>query len=217
MSKIMAELLKAADMKAPKGDPDQAFLLRLRKHADAAFDEDEALWESLSKEAQSWFNEAATSVKNKKDIAVFSDLAKPAKAEKPATKKAAVVEEDEDPAPEEVADDDEGDDDVKKPAKKGAVAKKAAAPAKKAVGKKAAAPPAKKANGEKPKKSMLRALREMVCGKPELTTEQLTKKLDSAGYKVSAMTVGTLRSDCRNTLKIAQEMGVVLKGLDFDA
>lgn len=205
MSKIMAELLKAANMKPPK-TVDQKFLQSLRKNADTAFDENEEAWEKLSPKAQNWFNAAATAVKKQTDIADFPDADKPD------------------------AGDNEGEDDVAKKAAKKAPAKKAAATedkasAKKAAAKeetkapakKAAAAPAKKAAGEKPKKSMLKFVRELICNNVALTAEQLTQKLEKAGYEASPLTVGTIRSDTRNTLKIAQEQGVVLSKLDFDA
>lgn len=202
-SKIMAELLKAAGMKEPK-TVDQKFLQTLRKNADTAFDENEEIWEKLSAKAQNWFNAAATAVKKQADIADFPDADTP-----------------------DAGGTAEGDEDVAKKAAKKAPAKKAAAdekaPAKKAAAKddkapaKKAAAPAKKAAADKPKKSMLKFVRELICNNIALSAEQLTQKLEKAGYEASPLTVGTIRSDTRNTLKIAQEQGVDLKKLDFDA
>lgn len=202
-SKIMAELLKAAGMKEPK-TVDQKFLQTLRKNADTAFDENEEIWEKLSPKAQNWFNAAATAVKKQADIADFPDADTP-----------------------DAGGTAEGDEDVAKKAAKKAPAKKAAAdekaPAKKAAAKddkapaKKAAAPAKKAAADKPKKSMLKFVRELICNNIALSAEQLTQKLEKAGYEASPLTVGTIRSDTRNTLKIAQEQGVDLKKLDFDA
>lgn len=196
-SKIMDELLKATGIKAPKDPNDQQFLTKLWKAVDGLADAD---WDKIGNKAQAWSNAAATAVKKEEDIKPFPDLSDPEGGDQTEA---------------------EGDDQVAKKAAKKAPAK--AAPAKKAApapAKKAAAAPAKKAaakNGDKPKKSMLRAVREMICKKPELTTEQLVKKLEDAGYDASATTIGTIRSDTRNTLKIAQELGIVLKDLDFDA
>lgn len=216
MSAIMNELLKVAKMKAPK-TIDQPFLLKLRKAADAKFDENEDAWEALSAEAQNWMNDAAKAVKKEKPLPMFAD-AEPAEED-----------DDENENSTDAADDaaeTEEDEEMSKTAKK--APKKA--PAKKAAPKKAAAEntakkavkaPAKKAapkkaNGGKVK-SLARAARELICSKPELDTAAIVKKLEAQGYEASISTIGTLRSDGRAMIKVLQDLGINPAKINLDA
>lgn len=203
---VFEELCASAALKPPKDPNDQVFLAKLWKSIDGLDDEE---WKELSQGAQKWANAAANAKKADKDFPKVPDAPKPESA-----------------ADEEAGEDESGD----APVAKKATAKKAAAPAAKkaaaAPAKKAAAAPAKKAaapaaakkaaNGEKPKKSMLRAAREIICKAPHLTVEDIIGKLEGQGYEAAPVTIGTIRSDTRNTLKIAQELGVKLDALDFD-
>lgn len=200
---VYAELCAAAAMPEPKDATNQTFLAKLWKAIDGLDDKD---WELLGEPAQKWANSAAAAKKADKDFPLIKDAPKPSSAE------------------EEAGEDEAGEAPVAKKAvaKKGAAAPKKAAtpPAKKAAAapaaKKAAASGAKKAAGEKPKKSMLRSAREIICKAPHLNVEQIIAKLETAGYEAAPVTIGTIRSDTRNTLKIAQELNVDLEKMDFD-
>lgn len=69
------------------------------------------------------------------------------------------------------------------------------------------APPPK----EKPRKrktSACHTIKIFVIKKPSITVEELGKKLENAGLKVSNVTISTLRSDVRDTLRVLNELGV---------
>lgn len=70
MSKIKAELLKVTGLKEQKDESDQEFRRRLLTAVHAL---DDKGWESLSEEAQDWFNTAADQKNSKKDIHGFPD------------------------------------------------------------------------------------------------------------------------------------------------
>lgn len=62
---------------------------------------------------------------------------------------------------------------------------------------------------ERPRKSMLRAAKELLCDYPEISARQLMEKLERRGYEAAAVTITSIRNDFRDTIKVAQEMGYI--------
>lgn len=136
------------------------------------------VWEGVTKPSQDWNNDAAVSLKEGKSIADFSDT-------------------DEDTVGEEV-DEEEADE----PAPK---AKKAKANGQKeAKSEKEKLPPHP---ASVRKVSACHTIKKMVVKKPTITVAELSEKLKEDGLKVSDVTIATLRSDCRDTLRVLNEVG----------
>jgi membrane protein involved in colicin uptake len=197
---VFDELCATAAVKAPKDPNGQAFIVKLWKAIDNLSDKD---WEALSEPAQNWSVDATKLQAADKDLPLIPGAPSPD------------AEEEEETATEEGGETTVAKKAAKKKAAAPAPAKKAAAPApaKKAV-KKAAS--SSKANGEKPRKSMLKAAREIICKAPHLNVDDICTKLEGLGYEAAPVTIGTIRSDTRNTLKIAQELKVDVGAMDFD-
>lgn len=117
MSKILQELIKAADLSTKRGESPKDQKIRLVQ-AIGEISEDE--WNGLSEAAQNWFNEAADLVNAKKAPPDFPDEAKEEKAEEKTTtrRRSAAAEEKEEKAYE-----PEVDDEVEVKTKRGAVTK----------------------------------------------------------------------------------------------
>lgn len=93
MSAIKKQLVELTDVTAKRGEDEQDHLKRLVRGVADLSDKD---WDSLSPEAQAWYNDAASALNKKKDIPGFPDAQKedeaparrgraPVKEEKPAT------------------------------------------------------------------------------------------------------------------------------------
>lgn len=135
------------------------------------------VWEGVTKPAQDWNNDAAISLKEGKSIVDFPDM-----------------EEEGDPTDDEI--------DAEEPAPK---AKKA-----KANGHKEAKPEKEKLPPHPAsvrKVSACHTIKKMVVKKPTITVAELSEKLKEDGLKVSDVTIATLRSDCRDTLRVLNEVG----------
>ncbi|HVQ71166.1 MAG TPA: hypothetical protein VMT08_27035 [Bradyrhizobium sp.] len=67
-----------------------------------------------------------------------------------------------------------------------------------------------KSYGEaRPRKSMLRATKELLCDYPEIGVQQLMEKLERLGYEAAPVTITSIRRDFLDTIKVAREMGYV--------
>ena len=213
MSALEKALLKATAAKPQKsGEDRQKFLLRIMLAVQKLPDED---WESLAaiEGAQDWFNAATDADNAEKPVPDFPDAEADAEAD---------AEEDEDQGEQEDEDNQEEDEMAKtakkaKPPAKGASAKKepAAKPAKAAAKGADAKKPAKDAEKKKPaaapKKglSMRRTLKMIVIKTPKMPVDELIALLEKKGYKSpSKLTVTSIRSDTRDTMKVLNEAGL---------
>jgi hypothetical protein len=216
------EILSAAtEITQEKGEDRQAYLTRLH---DAATELDESGWDDLGEPAQLWVNKATKAEQANKEIPEFPDVEptdddEEEEVEEEAAEEEADTESDSEESNEE---DDVTDTDTetekppkKKPAPKAAkpAAKKAAAP--KAAAKEKPAKKAVKADGGSKATSARRLLKQFVVKKPSITVDDLMERAKKAGHKLSDIYISSLRSDTRDTLKVAKECGVVLEDLDL--
>ena len=210
MSAIEKALLEATGAKPQKSNEDrQKYLTRLALAASKLPDDE---WEELGavEGVHAWGNAAIEADNNKEPIEDFPDA------------EAGDEVKDEDVEADADADDGESEKEekVKKPAKKSAAAGKAPAAksAKKAVngGKpaekaaKAAKPekPAPKAKAVKPA-SMRRTLKMIVIKRPKMPVDELIEALEKKGFKSpSKLTVTSIRSDTRDTMKVLNDAGL---------
>ena len=183
VSKIEQELLDATAFKSKKNEETQAYLVRLMRAVAKLKDPD---WEALSTDAQNWNNDAAQAFQEGKPIVNFSDIEEEAE------------ESEEDEAVEDSkVDEEESEEDEEE-----------------------SAPVAAKANGQKDKPkskpapvqtgrkiSACHIIKKMVVKKPQITVTELSEKLKADGLKVSDVTIATLRSDLRDTLRVLNELG----------
>jgi len=61
----------------------------------------------------------------------------------------------------------------------------------------------------RPRKSMLKAARELLFDYPTIKVEQLCRKLERLGYEAAPLTITTIRRDFMDTIRIAEERGYV--------
>lgn len=180
-SEIEMELLVASSLKLKKDEDRQDYLTRLMKAVSKLKDPE---WELLSKEAKDWNNDAAEAYKGGVALAEFPDLEEESSADDPIDEE--VDEEDEAPPVKQA---------VKKPEKE--------------------AKPAKEKEASKPqvsaaprKVSACHTIKKMVVKKPSITVAELSEKLKAEGLKVSDVTIATLRSDLRDTLRVLNELNI---------
>jgi len=233
LSKLEVLITKALNIKAKAKEERQVFLGRIVDAADDMEDDD---WDKLPKEAQKWINAATKAADSKKTIPDFPDAEAVDDVEgeedadgdiveeeddepkkKKSTKK--VVEEDDDeetadedePAPKKtnrsksrqpVEDDDEEEEETETVAKK--KVKKAAGktPAKKVVEK----TKTKRVAGALPMGAPT-IIKQMILKKPEITKDELAAALEKKGFKTSILTISTVRSDFRNSLRVMKDAG----------
>lgn len=135
-------------------------------------------WEGLSTEAQEWVNSGAEAHKAKDALEDFPDY----------------EEVEDEPADEEA--DDEADEEVEEEkAPVEAKPKKEEKPVKESY-----ASPAPR------KVSACHMIKKIVVKKPKITVAELSEKLKADGLKVSDVTIATLRSDLRDTLRVLNEL-----------
>lgn len=207
------ELQKATGVKAGKGNR-QAYLEKLVVGVSELQD---AKFNKLSADASAWFKEAEAAYNAEHDIPEFSEDDVPAEAgdgdeETGGKQEQEDAGEQQDTASSErptagarrgrrtQADNEEGNTmtTAKKKAAaksngKAPAAKKAAAPKKKAV----------KAMGQ----GAPTLIKQMVLKNPEISTAELTDKLKAKGLKVSSLTVSSIRSGFRHSIRILNEAG----------
>ncbi len=218
MSKIMKEIAKLSGTgPIEKGEDAQEYKKRLLVDAGKMADDE---WDTLSPEAQSWINDAQKAENESAELPDFPDALKPIKE--------AVDKMNNTPLDEEtIVDGDKSSTKAKKkktssppPTKKkppmttkkktSDSPSKKAAPAKKEVVKKSS-----------PKPGVVRReagaqdfIKQEIMRNPHITREDLHEKVKKKGFKVSSLTVSTLRSGFRNSLKIIRDAGH-LKGIDI--
>lgn len=178
-SKIEQELLAATGVKPKKNEDQQAYLTRLMRAVAKLKDPE---WEGLSTDAQEWNNGAAEAHKAGDEIADFPDYA---------------AIDDNPPVDEEV---DEEEEVVPPPVVK------AKDKEKKPIEKPAPKPAVVAGTGRKV--SACHMIKKMVVKDPTITVAQLSENLKSDGLKVSDVTIATLRSDLRDTLRVLNELNI---------
>jgi septal ring-binding cell division protein DamX len=184
MTPIETELNTALKLKQKKGENHQLYLSRIITTIQSI---PEDTWEALSVPAQRWANVATRAYEAKTDIPGFEEdeiaaAANGAKAPKAGAKAA-----------------------PKAAAKTAAPAKPAATTAAKAAAKPAAKTAAKAV-------SMCHTIKQLVVKNPEMPVPDLAAKLTSMGFeKPNAVTIMTVRSDTRNTIKVLQDGGYLNK------
>jgi len=224
---IEAEVRKAFNIKPKDGEDFDTYLKRIC----SAVDGDKSdIWDTLSDEAQTYLNSVSMALKKGEDLPAFpgEEGADEDAAPKGKVKPDAAEEEDEGDEPETTK--------KKKEAplatKKKAVAKTTAKPVKGAKGKpvtgdvkkskkadagkpakdkKKAAAPKKDKPAKKKEKSATLRIKELVFGKPDITSEQVAEKLKKEGFSASASTVASYRADFLHSMRYLKTEGV--KGL----
>ena len=191
MSKLEKELVEATNLKEKKNEKRQDYLMRLCR-ATAKVPDD--VWEGLSTAAQDWNNAAAEAITDSKPIVDFEpDVA----AAKPGSEETGdpVDDLEEDEELEEESDEDEEEEEPV------ATKPKAKVEAKKAE----LHPPTKTHPGRKV--SACHTIKKIVVKQPTISVADLSEKLKASGFKVSDVTIATLRSDLRDTLRVLNEVG----------
>jgi hypothetical protein len=207
---IREMLLEATGVKPKKNEVDADLIKRLISKAETL---DEEGWESLSTEAQEFYNSVIEAGKKHADgeiLELSADDVPPFPDEDDG-----VVEDGEDERGEEEPEDDTNDEPgeeevMETKTKKIAATKKT--PAKKAADKPAAKKTAaskKNGSGEKKPLSMRRRLKQIVIKKPSISVEDLMSKLKDEGYKGTEMTIGSMRADTRDTMKALVDAGLL--------
>lgn len=221
-----ALLRKMVATKPKAKEPREDFLARLLDGVEKLEDKD---WEKMGQEpggtaAQQWCNDAVDARKGEKELPDFVAAAdEEADAEDDAEGEADDVAEDEAEDEAGAADDDEEDKPVKK-AKAKVVAKtkvkaKAAKVAKAEPEEKEAPAKSLRAKSAKlpsngPIDGIKVRIKDLVIDEPNIPLEDLLAKLSKGGDKMSRMTVSSVRSETRHTLRVLKQKGK-LKGVEI--
>jgi hypothetical protein len=182
VSAIEQELLEATVLKLKRKEERQAYLTRLML-ATAKLPDPE--WEQLSTEAQEWTNGAAEAHKAGAALEDFPDYEEP-----------------EDEEVDEEAEEEEAEEEKAPVAAKGNGMK--AKPEKQVASPKIQ--PAQQAGVRKV--SACHTIKKMVVKKPTITVSEIAEQLKESGLKVSDVTIATLRSDLRDTLRVLNELKI---------
>ena len=177
-SAIEKELCEVAAITIKKNEDRQKYLKRLMLKVTKLPDPD---WEALSKESQDWTNGAAEAYKAGDELEDFPDY-------------------------EEVDDNPPMDEEVNEEA----VSVAAKTKANKKADKVEKEPDVRPATNTHPgrKVSACHTIKKMVVKEPKITVAELSERLKESGLKVSDVTIATLRSDLRDTLRVLNEVGV---------
>lgn len=207
--KIETELLEATKLKAKKHESRQEYMARLCRATAKVTDE---IWEGLSTAAQDWNNAAAEALSDGKEIADFLEDEKPEPDEDDVVNDPVDDEEEKEPEDEEDEEELDEEEDLKplaaKAAKQNGKAKGKPEPEvedEPEVEKTELRPPTKSHPGRKV--SACHTIKKLVVKKPSITVAELAEKLKASGLKVSDVTIATLRSDLRDTLRVLNEVG----------
>ncbi len=186
VSKIEEELLAVTKLPEKKKEDRQKYLYRLMYAAAKVKDD---VWESISPIAQDWVNGGAEAHKAGDEIEDFPDY----EEDEPDTN----------PRPEEV--DEEVDEEAapvvvkkKEPKKTEPKEEKEEKPVK------AAKEPEKQVR----RVSACHMIKKLIVQTPKITVDELSKQLKDMNLKASDITVATLRSDMRDTLRLFNELGM---------
>lgn len=203
-SKIEAELLGAVgDFEEKKNEDRQDYLERLMKAVSKVKD---PVWETLSTEAQNWNNAAAQSYKDEYELDDFPDLEEEARSSRvsPVEETSLAPEEPADaPAEKELVHAGEHVNGHRQSSKVSGHATRGR-PKKKLVLRESAE---FSVNPNSKKISPCNIIKRMVVRKPSATVQEIKQKLDEHGLRVTDITISTLRSSTRDTLRVVNEEG----------
>lgn len=189
-SKIELELQAATKIVQKKNEDPQKYLLRLMLAVTKLLDPE---WEALSTESQEWVNCAAEIARtNKTDGLKFGDKGYKELEDFPDFEDVVDIKEDDDVNEEATVDNEE---EPVKPKKEKPQAKQEAKSEK-----------AETSSGAPRKVSACHMIKKLVVKKPKITVAELSEKLKADGLKVSDVTIATLRSDLRDTLRVMNEL-----------
>lgn len=181
MSQIEEELINATGLTAREKEDRQKYLSRMMRAVTKLPDDD---WADLSNDAQTWTNDAATAHKEGKSIPEFPDL-------------------------DDVEDQEDLDDEVEQEDIDDQVEEESVDPETGEI----EDAPEKEEQTAKPKRSggkrhsACHTIKMMVIKKPSITVKELSDKLKTKDLKVSDVTIATIRSDTRDTLRVLNEVG----------
>jgi hypothetical protein len=203
---IREELLEATGVKPKKREIDAELIKRLISEGE---DLDEEGWESLSTEAQEFYNSVIEAGKKHADgkVLELADVDVPPFPDEDD----GVVDDGEDERGEEATDDDkddEGEEVMETKAKKAATGKKTAAKKTAEPATKKTAASKKNGSGEK-SVSAKSILKKLIIKNPALKVDDLETRLNKDGHKLSRMTIATTRSETRDTMKILVAQGLL--------
>lgn len=208
VSGIELELQEVSEVSQKKREDRQTYLTRLMREVSKIPDD---IWGSLSKDAQDWNNDAATAFKDGRDIDDFSE-----EDEEPVEEETSVEaqEDDEEPADEGTAlvEADVGPSDTwsKQTEELGLEPQAEEQP----VVKRGPGRPRKDESASQPamvtkvrgkNTSACHKIKRMVVKKPWISVDEITAKLKAEGLKVTPVTIATLRSSVRDTLRVLNE------------
>lgn len=229
MPSIEKELQELTGVTQNRREGDQAYLERIVK---ALNDVSDNKYNKLSKDAQTWAEEATEAYNDKDEIAAFPEAAededepeeeaRPRRAARGRHDEAETETESED-EPED-ADDDENqpeDDDMpatrtdddeasRKRGAKTAPARKTAPAASKS---KTAAKDGKERTASPKAGGGLTYVRELLVKNPDITVPDLAEKVKAKGFAVSTQTLHTTRSGFRQDLRVLQDAGLLKRKL----
>ena len=165
----------------------------------------DSVWDTLSTEAQNWNNAAAMSYKDEYELDDFPDL-----EEEPKSSRVSPVEEtslapekpDDAPSERELVRAGEHVNGYRQPPKASGATR--GRPKKKLVLLESAE---FAANPNSKKISPCNIIKRMVVRKPSATVQEIKQKLDEHGLRVTDITITTLRSSTRDTLRVLNEEG----------
>jgi len=182
VSGIELELQEVSEVQQKKREDRQTYLIRLMRAVSKVEDD---IWGSLSKDAQDWNNEAATAFKEGRELVDF-----PVEDEEPEAEETAVEASEGDtegvPPQEEVWEEPESEEPVPEPEKQ----------------------PTMRTKVRGKNTSACHTIKRMVVKKPHITVDEITAKLKTMDLKVTPVTISTLRSSVRDTLRVLNEEGL---------
>lgn len=212
VSGIELELQEVSEVQQKKKEDRQDYLTRLMR---AVADVPDDIWGSLSKDAQEWNNDAATAFKEGRDIDDFLEEDEEPEEEETNVEAPEADEEpiDEEASPLEEAMKVEGASDAwnKQTEELGLEPQEES---EQPVVKRGPGRP-RKVEGENQSNlvtkirgkntSACHKIKRMVVKKPYITVDEITAKLKVEGLKVTPVTIATLRSSVRDTLRVLNE------------
>lgn len=205
-SAIEQELIKITNVNRRRKEDYQDYMQRMCDAIDSIPADD---WETMSEEAQEFANTLITAEKAKEDYPELPDIEEEKRDPGDGDENAGDGESE--------GSDNKGDDDVSTATE--------TSEGKSRRGRKASSDKEAKSEKTERKEKKEKAPREMslrrqlkiwVAKKPKSTVDELIERASKAGFKeFSEVSVASVRTSVRDTLKVAKDAGVVLADLDF--
>jgi hypothetical protein len=205
VSGIELELQEVSEVQQKKREERQTYLTRLMRQVSKVEDD---IWGSLSKDAQDWNNEAATAFKEGREIDDFLvEDEEPEEEENSVEGSDAVLE-----AIDEETFEDDGSEE-EEPEVQNVVPE---VPTKSGSGRSKESDKPKEPEHQPGMRTKIRGkntsachtIKRMVVKKPHITVDEITSKLKALDLKVTPVTISTLRSSVRDTLRVLNEEGL---------